>query len=153
MRQRLVVLFVIVILVTLAYSAGQARGGEKGLKYLNLPGRTDNRPYNHAIVAGETIYVAGTIGIDTATGRPPEDPGAEARLALDGMKAKLELAGAVMDDLVMVQIFCSDVSLYADFNEIYATYFEDRFPVRAFVGSGPLLMDAKFEINGIAVKR
>ena len=79
---------------------------------------------------------------------------AEARLMLDAMKAKVELAGATMDDLVSVQIFCSDVSLYNDFNELYGSYFtKGKHPVRAFVGAGPLLFNARFEINGIAVKR
>ena len=68
------------------------------------------------------------------------------------MKRKLEIAGATMDDLVTVQIFCSDVSLYGDFNAIYRTYFKDRFPSRSFIGSGPLLRGARFEINGVAVK-
>ncbi len=59
-----------------------------------------------------------------------------------------------MSDLVSVQVFCSDVSLYGDFNELYATYFEDgKYPVRAFVGSGQLLAGAHFEINAIVYKR
>lgn len=56
-----------------------------------------------------------------------------------------------MDDLVQVQVFCSDLSLYDEFNKLYATYFHEGAPVRAFVGTGPLLWEARFEINGIAV--
>ena len=67
--------------------------------------------------------------------------------------AKLALADLSMDDLVSVQVFCPDLALYDTFNEVYATYFEERYPVRAFVGSGPLLRGCRFEINGIAVKR
>ena len=33
------------------------------------------------------------------------------------------------------------------------TYFRDAFPARAFLGSGKLLRDARFEVLGIAVKR
>ena len=36
---------------------------------LNLPGRDDDRPYSHAVLAGDTLYVAGTIGLDSAAGR------------------------------------------------------------------------------------
>ena len=119
---------------------------------LNLPGRTDSRPFSHAVLAGDTLYVAGTLGLDPDTGRPPEHPAEEARLALEGIRAKLALADLTMDDLVSVQVFCPDLTLYDSFNEVYATFFEERYPVRAFVGSGPLLRGCRFEINGIAVR-
>ena len=123
-------------------------------RYLNPADRSDDRPFSHAVVVGNTIYLAGTLGIDPETGDPPEDSAAEARLMLDGFKRKLELAGATMDDLVQVQVFCSDLSLYPEFNEIYGGYFDGSdYPVRAFIGSGPLLRGARYEINGIAVKR
>jgi len=119
---------------------------------LSLPGRTDSRPFSHAVVAGETIYLAGTLGLDPETRKPPTDPKQEARLALDGIRAKLALAGADMDDLVSIQVFCSDLELYDEFNEVYATYFDSSYPVRGFIGSGPLLFGARFEIMGIAVR-
>jgi reactive intermediate/imine deaminase len=144
---------VMVVLVVAALAAGVALGKGDALKRLNLPGRGDDLPFSHAVVAGDTIYVAGTLGLDPETGKPPADAKAEARLALDGIKAKLELAGAGMEDLVTVQVFCPDLELYEDFNAVYRTYFKDAYPARAFVGSGPLLRGARFEINGIAVKR
>ena len=58
-----------------------------------------------------------------------------------------------MDDLVSVQIFCSDVAHYDAFNAVYRTYFEGDFPARAFIGAGTLLFDARFEVQGIAVRR
>jgi reactive intermediate/imine deaminase len=144
---------VMVVLVVAALAAGVALGKGDALKRLNLPGRGDGLPFSHAVVAGDTIYVAGTLGLDPESGKPPADAKAEARLALDGIKAKLELAGAGMEDLVTVQVFCPDLALYEDFNAVYRTYFKDTYPARAFIGSGPLLRGARFEINGIAVKR
>jgi 2-iminobutanoate/2-iminopropanoate deaminase len=58
-----------------------------------------------------------------------------------------------MDDLVYVQVFSPHLDLYDPFNAIYRTYFSKDFPARAFIGSGPLLRNARFEIVGIAVKR
>ena len=58
-----------------------------------------------------------------------------------------------MDDLVSVQIFCSDLSLYDEFNAIYRTYFKKGFPARAFIGNGPVLRGGRFEVQGTAVKR
>jgi enamine deaminase RidA (YjgF/YER057c/UK114 family) len=153
MRNRLTVLLCCVVCLAVGLSTGALLGKDEFVRRLNLPGRSDDRPYSHAVVAGETIYLAGTIGVDPETGKVPADPMAEAKLMLDGMRGKLKLAGAGMDDLVSVQVFCSDISLYQDFNKLYRSYFDKNYPVRAFVGSGPLLADARFEINGIAVKR
>ena len=58
-----------------------------------------------------------------------------------------------MDDLVWVQVFCSDVAHYETFNRVYRTYFTKEYPARAFIGSGKLLFDARFELQGVAVKR
>ena len=57
-----------------------------------------------------------------------------------------------MDDLVSVQVFCSDVALYDDFNAVYRTYFTGDPPARAFLGAGTLLRGARFEVMGIAVR-
>ena len=140
-------------LALLPLTAGCAAVGEQGPSHLQLPGRSDSLPFSHAVLAGDTLYVAGTLGIDPATGQPPADAEEEARLVLDGIQAKLALADMTMDDLVSVQIFCPDLSLYESFNAVYGTYFDEHFPARAFIGSGALLRNARFEVNGIAVRR
>ncbi len=58
-----------------------------------------------------------------------------------------------MDDIVSVQIFCSDVTHYQAFNDVYRTFFTMEYPARAFIGAGTLLFNARFEVQGIAVKR
>jgi reactive intermediate/imine deaminase len=122
-------------------------------RYIVLPGRADKLPFSDGVLVGDTLYLAGRIGIDPETGKPPEDVEKEIRLLLDGMKATLKETGMTMDDLVSVQVFCPDLSLYEKFNEIYRTYFSKNFPARAFIGSGPLLRGGRFEAQGIAVRR
>ena len=111
-----------------------------------------NLPFSDAVWHGDTLYLSGHIGLDPKTGKPGATPAEEARLVLEGVKRTLESAGLTMDDLVSVQIFCSDVSLFEQFNAVYRTYFKKEFPARAFLGSGRLLFDARFEVQGIAVK-
>ncbi len=123
------------------------------MKHLNSPGRTDSLPFSHGVLAGDTYYLAGTLGLDPTTGQPPADVEQEIRLLLDDVKKKLTLAGMTMEDLVSVQVFCPDLALYETFNRIYASYLKAPFPARAFIGSGPLLRGARFEVNGIAVRR
>ena len=108
-------------------------------------------PFSGAVLTDDTLYISGMLGLEN--GEVPAAPADEARNVLDAIKGTLEEAGMTMDDLVYVQIFCSDVSHYASFNEVYRTYFTQEFPARAFVGAGTLLFDARFEIQAIAVKR
>jgi 2-iminobutanoate/2-iminopropanoate deaminase len=111
-----------------------------------------NLPFSDAVWHGGTLYLSGHIGIDPQTGKPGATPEEEARLVLDGVKRTLEAAGLTMDNLLSVQIFCSDVSLFERFNTVYRTYFLGEFPARAFLGSGRLLFDARFEVQGIAAR-
>jgi 2-iminobutanoate/2-iminopropanoate deaminase len=112
----------------------------------------ENLPFSDAVWHGDTLYLCGHIGLDAKTGRPPDTAEEEARLVMDGVKRTLESAGLTMDNLVSVQIFCSDVALFGQFNAVYRTYFQGEFPARAFLGSGRLLFDARFEVQGIAAK-
>jgi len=108
-------------------------------------------PFSGAVMAGGTLYISGSLGL--IDGKVPEDPADEARAVMDAIKRNVEAAGMTMDDLVSVQIFCSDVAHYGAFNEVYRTYFTKEFPARAFIGSGTLLFNARFEVMATAVKR
>jgi reactive intermediate/imine deaminase len=119
---------------------------------INLPGRTSQAPFSDAILAGDTLYLSGRLGMDPETGRPPAEPQQEARNVLDQIRSVLAEADMTMDDLVSVQVF-SEVAHYADFNAVYADYFTSDPPARAFVGAGALLAGARFEVMGIAVRR
>ena len=123
------------------------------LRHIMLPSRKDTLPFSDAVLSGNTLYLAGKIGIDPETGKPPAELEKEILFLLDGIKATLKEADLTMDDLVSVQVFCPDLTLYDKFNEIYRTYFIKDFPARAFLGSGPLLHGARFERQGIAVRR
>ncbi|MGE0581318.1 MAG: RidA family protein [Steroidobacteraceae bacterium] len=109
-------------------------------------------PFSDGVRVGDTLYVAGHLGLDAKTQLAPADVELEARLVMDGVKRTVESAGFTMDDLVTVTVFCSDVSLYDTFNRVYRGYFSKGFPARAFIGSGTLVRGARFEVLGVAVK-
>ncbi len=132
------------------YSQG---GRSAARRVINLPNRNVNAPFSDGVMVGNTLYLAGRLGIDPKTNQVPSDVEQEARLMIDGIKAVLTEAGMTMDDLVSVQVFCSDVSLFEKFNPVYRSYFNKDFPARAFIGSGPLLRGARFELQAIAVKQ
>ncbi len=119
---------------------------------INLPGRPEALPFSDAVLAGNTLYLSGQIGFKPGTLQVPDDPSEEARNMLDGIRRVLEQADMLMDDLVQVIIYTPDVGLFDTFNKVYRTYFEEELPARAFIGSGPLLFGARFEMVAVAAK-
>ncbi|PYX96896.1 MAG: RidA family protein [Acidobacteria bacterium] len=135
-----------------AQAAPKKAEAQSERRYINLP-KVVQAPFSDGVLVGNTLYIAGRIGVDPKTGKPPDDLEQEIRIVLDGIKSVLAEAGMTMDDIVFVQVFCPDISLYGKFNDVYKSYFGKDYPARAFVGSGPLLRGGHFEVNGIAVKR
>lgn len=110
-------------------------------------------PYSQAIRAGNTLYLAGQVGLDPETGElVGNDIESQSRQALDNLQAVLEEAGFGLEEVVEVQVFLTNIDDYGTFNEIYATYFEESPPARAVVGIDRLPLDAKVEIKMTAVK-
>lgn len=110
-------------------------------------------PFADAVlVDGRTLYLSGRIGFLPGTRTVPETVEEEAHLVLREVQRVLALADMTMDDLVQLQVFSSDVSLWERFNAVYRTYFTRQLPARAFLGSGTLLFGARFELQGIAIK-
>jgi 2-iminobutanoate/2-iminopropanoate deaminase len=110
-------------------------------------------PFADAVlVDGKTFYISGRIGFLPGTTRIPDTPEEEAHLVLRELQRILAMAGMTLDHLVSLQIFASDVSLWERFNAVYRTYFTGPLPPRAFLGSGTLLFNARFELMGIAVR-
>lgn len=122
-------------------------------RYINLPSRKTPLPFSDAVLAGDTLYLSGRIGIDPMTGVAPDDVDAELRLLFDGFEAVLRELDMSMDDLVWVQVYSPDISLWERFNVAYVKRFSKELPARAFIGSGPLLMRGRFEMLGVAVRK
>ena len=122
-------------------------------KAFNAPEKIVQAPYSDGILAGNTLYLSGRIGLDPKTGKPPAEIDDEIKLMLDSMKGTLAQAGMTMDDIVYVQVFSTDLTLFDKFNPIYKSYFSKDLPARAFIGAGSLLRGGHFELQAIAVRR
>jgi 2-iminobutanoate/2-iminopropanoate deaminase len=120
---------------------------------INLPDRRANLPFSDAVLLGDTLYIAGRIGIDPATGGIPSEIDRELEFLFSGFSAVLAQAGFEWDDLVWVQVFSPDLTLWDRFNVEYVKHFRGDFPARAFLGSAPLILNARFEIMGTAVRK
>lgn len=141
--------FILISLLATGGSAAMASDLSAQREYINPRHASEEGvlPFSGAVWVGDLLFVSGSLGL--VDGRPPNDAEEEARLVMESIKNTVEEAGITMDDLVSVQVFCSDVDLYDVFNKVYRTYFTENFPARAFLGSGPLLFGARFEVLAI----
>ncbi len=108
-------------------------------------------PFSDAIVSGNTVYLAGRLGLDK-DGKVPADVEVEVKNLLDSFKPVMTEAGITWDDVAYVTVYCTDLSLFEKFNAVYRTHFTKEMPARAFIGAGSLLRGAHFELQAVAVK-
>ncbi len=140
-----------VALITTA-TANAASGGPGRQYFGDAAGNPAAPPFSQAVLVGDTLYVAGHIGLDPKTQQAVAGVDAEARAVMDATQAAVEAAGFHMDDLVSVTIYCTDLDLYDGFNAIYRSYFHGHFPARAFIGINRLVRGAHFEIAAVATR-
>jgi 2-iminobutanoate/2-iminopropanoate deaminase len=155
MNRRVWILFAVLGLSTVFTVRGAFSQGDPQSKrrVINPAGSTSQLPFSKAIQAGDTLYLSGSIGLDPKTGKAPEKIEDELKNLFDDYKTTLSAAGMTMDDLVFVQVFCTDLSLYDKFNAAYRAQFSKDFPARAFIGAGSLLRGGHFEMQAIAVRK
>lgn len=105
-------------------------------------------PYSQGLKIGSRVYVAGQRPVAAATGEIPASFKEQARLALENVRHVVEAGGACMDDVVKVTVYLADISHFAEFNEIYTTFFSAPYPVRTTVSCS--LRGIFVEVDAIA---
>ena len=109
-------------------------------------------PYVHAVKAGNTLYTSGQLGLIPETGVLPEGVEAQAKQAMENLKAVVEVAGMTMADIVKTTVFLADINDFAAVNAIYASYFTGDAPARSCVQVAQLPKAGLVEVEAIAVK-
>ena len=141
-----------VLAITAALAPPAMGAGPRSYIDHAVPPGSSPLPFSDAVLSGDTLYVAGHLGIDPHTGNAATDPATEAHLVMEAVKHTVESAGLGMRDLVSVTVYCTDLQLYDTFNTVYRSYFHGRYPSRAFIGADKLLRGAHFEVQGVAVR-
>jgi 2-iminobutanoate/2-iminopropanoate deaminase len=111
-------------------------------------------PYSQAIRAGDFVFLSGQIGIVPEAGKiTAKDAVGQTTQALKNIRAILTAAGLTPEHVVKTTIFLSDMDDFAAINEAYGEFFHDDPPARSTVQVAKLPMDAKVEIEAIAMRR
>jgi 2-iminobutanoate/2-iminopropanoate deaminase len=110
-------------------------------------------PYSQAVIANGFLFLSGQIAINPESGLVVESSLAEeTHQVMRNVKAVLLEAGYGLEDIAKTSIFLSDMSLFAEVNEIYGSYFETNFPARETIAVKGLPKGVNVEISVTAFK-
>lgn len=109
-------------------------------------------PYSQAVEAAGTLYISGQLPIDPATGVMPKTIEEQTTQSLENIKAILKQAGYTMRDVVKSTVLLDSMDDFAAMNAVYAKYYNVDMPARVCYEVSRLPMNAKVEIETIAVK-
>jgi len=109
-------------------------------------------PFAESAKGGHLLFISGQIGIGGAPGETSADIpfGQEARQTMDQLGQVLGRQGLSYGDLVQVTIYLTEMSNYAETNNLYSGYFRDGFPARVCIAVKELPLKARIEISAIA---
>ena len=109
-------------------------------------------PATPVVRAGDFIFVCGLPPFDPETGEVKQQPlERQIEIVLDQMKRCVEAAGSSLEQVVKCNVYCTDDSHFAKFNEIYARYFPEDPPGRIFITVPRWFGPFEFEIDCVAV--
>jgi 2-iminobutanoate/2-iminopropanoate deaminase len=110
-------------------------------------------PYSQGVQAGPYVFVSGQIPLDPKTKAfVPGGVAEQTERCLLNVRAVLAEAGLIMDDVVKVTVFMTDLSQFDAMNAVYAKHFKAPFPARAAVQVSALPKGALVEIDAIGLK-
>lgn len=110
-------------------------------------------PYSQAILAGNTLYCSGQLGLDPATGEfAGDDVVSQTEAALKNLGAVLKAAGMDYCDVVKTTVLLKSMGDFAAVNAKYAEFFKENCPARCAYEVACLPKNGLVEIDCTAVK-
>jgi len=123
------------------------------LRKVNVDGLGRLPAFCHATVAGDFIFVSGTLGVKPKSMDLVEGgTGPETTRTLRNIEVVLKECDASMEDVVKVNVFLADMSTFAVMNEAYLGVMGPSPPARITVGRAELALGAAVEIDCIAYR-
>lgn len=107
--------------------------------------------FSHAVVAGDTIYVSGSLGSLPGSMELAEGgTGPQTTQTLRNIEEILKSCGAGLSDVVKMSVYLSDMGTFNEMNDAYLEVFGESPPARITVGGVDLALGAAVEIDCIA---
>ncbi len=110
-------------------------------------------PYSQAVIANGFLFASGQVAINPESGELNQTSIAEeTHQVMRNIKAVLLEAEYDFEHVVKTTIFLSDMSLFAEVNEVYGSYFQSEYPARETVAVKGLPKGVNVEISVTAYK-
>ena len=109
-------------------------------------------PYSQAVSVGNTVYLAGQLGIEPSSGTLREGFAAQTHQVFQNLRAVCCAAGGDLSDIVRLGVFLTDMERFAEFNQIMSEYFTTPYPARAAVQVVALPRGGLVEAEAVMVK-
>ena len=110
-------------------------------------------PYSQAVEANGFVFVSGQLPTDLKTGTFTEaETARQTEAAIKNIQAILKAAGLTLEAVVKTTVFMTDLTKFAQMNEVYARFFAKLPPARAAVEVRALPKGALVEIEAIAAR-
>ena len=109
--------------------------------------------YSQAIDTGNTIYLSGQIPLDPITMELVKGDEEQIRQVFKNIQAVCEASGVFLDDIVKLNVYLSDLSVFTQVNEVMKELFSEPYPARAAIQVAKLPLDSLLEVEGIIVKK
>ena len=111
-------------------------------------------PYSQAVLANNTLYLSGQIGLNPATMELVEGGiMKETDQVMQNLKSVLEAAEMNFENVVKSSIFLADMNDFKLVNKVYNSYFKnDSAPARETIAVKALPKSVNVEISMIAIK-
>ena len=107
-------------------------------------------PYSQAIRAGEWLFLSGQLPLDPSGRIIEAGVGPQTRQVLENIRAVLESAGLGMRHVLKTTVYMTDLSKFAEMNEVYGQAFQSPFHARATVEVRALPKGAQVGIECVA---
>ncbi|AHG22333.2 endoribonuclease L-PSP [Chania multitudinisentens RB-25] len=119
-------------------------------------GKFAGLPFSDGVKVGNILFLSGEIASEKQADNSfkviPGGIKAETKKIFENIQSSLAAKGYEMKDIVKCTVMLADMSEWAEFNEVYKTFFSKPYPARSAFGVNGLALGAKAEVECIAAK-
>jgi 2-iminobutanoate/2-iminopropanoate deaminase len=110
-------------------------------------------PLSPSITKNGFVFTSGQVCLTPAGKLLAGSIKEQAHQVMRNLEKVLTDAGVSFTEVVKTTIYVTDMSIYGEVNEVYATYFSDAYPAREVIGVKELPLGAMIEISMVAAKK
>lgn len=107
-------------------------------------------PYSQAVRVRDLVFISGQIPLDPNTGELVQgDFKAQVTQVFANLAAICQAAGGDLNNIVKLNVYLTDLSRFAEFNEVMNAHFKAPYPARAALGISALPKGAQVEAEAV----